>query len=416
MKEAEIKHPKNSSSERANRGSSVNGGRGGPKISQIRSHVLQYDLDEELGYSQQYYTKRTAHLVEVTTDDGITGWGECFGGNNVALANKVIVEKVIQPMIVGMDVLDREVIWNKVYNLLRDHGQKGMPIQALSGIDIALWDIAGKYHDLPVYKLLGGAFRDEIPVYGYGMMLQRVPDLVERFSEEGAAIAEAGYNAMKMKIGLGIKQDVKLVEAVRKSISPDVQLMVDANHAYTTREAIPIGRELERLDVSWFEEPVAPEDHGGYRDLCEALDVNIAGGEAEFTSFGFRDFIAKRCVDILQPEVCALGGITEYQKILAMARAHFVPIVNHVWGSAVAVGTNLHLLAALPDFPGAAHPVQPMLEYDTTPNKFREELLINPLRIGEQVKKNGGHVSLPTASGLGVDPDPDFINQYEIKN
>lgn len=386
------------------------------KITEIRSHVLQYDLDEELGYSQQYYTNRTAHLVEVRTDEGITGWGECFGGGNIAFANKTIVEQVIQPMILGMDPLDREVIWHKAYNLMRDHGQKGMPIQSLSGIDIALWDIAGKYFGQPVYKLLGGAFRDRIPVYGYGMMLQRKPDLDDSFARESAAIVDMGYKAMKMKIGLGPKRDIRLIEAVRNSIGDDIDLMVDANHAYTTREAIPLGREIEKLGVAWFEEPVAPEDRAGYAAMCQALDINIAGGEAEFTSWGFRDLIEGRCVDILQPEVCALGGITEYLKVLALARAHFLPIVNHVWGSAVAVGTNLHLLAALPDFPGAAHPTQPMLEYDTTPNRFREDILKEPLDIGKQVKASGGSVALPTKPGLGVDPDQGFIKHFEVGN
>ncbi|MEI8619235.1 enolase C-terminal domain-like protein [Pseudoalteromonas sp. B193] len=164
----------------------------------------------------------------------------------------------------------------------------------------------------------------------------------------------------------------------------------------------------------WFEEPVAPEDHQGYRDLCEALDMSIAGGEAEFTRWGFRDLIKNRCVDLLQPEVCALGGITEYQKVLAMAHAHFVPVINHVWGSAIAVGTNLHLLAALPDLPGAAHPVQPMLEYDTTPNLFREQLLQESLNINEQVKNNNGTVALPQGPGLGIEPDLDFIKHYEV--
>lgn len=384
------------------------------RITAIKSHVLQYDLDEELGYSQQYYAKRTAHLVEVQTDEGITGWGECFGGGAVAFANKTIVERVIAPLIVGMDPRDREVIWHKVYNLLRDHGQKGMPIQALSGVDIALWDIAGKACDCPVYQLMGGAFRDRIEVYGYGMMLQRKNDLARRFAEESVKIRDAGFGAMKMKIGLGPKADIELVEAVRGAIGDATGLMVDANHAYTAREAIGLGRALERLDVAWFEEPVAPEDRQGYRDLCEALDINIAGGEAEFTRWGFRDLIGGRCVDILQPEVCGLGGITEYLKVLALAQAHFVPVVNHVWGSAVAVGTNLHLLAALPDFPGGAHPVQPMLEYDTTPNRFREELLQEPLRISEQVKQSGGSVALPTKPGLGVDPDPDFIRHFEV--
>ncbi len=384
------------------------------KITGITSHVLHYPLDEELGYSQQYYTSRTTHLVEVSTDQGITGWGECFGGGNVALANRVIVEQVIQPMITGMNPLEREVIWHKVYNLLRDHGQKGMPIQSLSGVDIALWDIAGKMLDQPVYQLLGGAFRETIPVYGYGMMLQRVPDLAARFAEESASIAGRGFRALKMKIGLGPEKDVELVRAVREAVGPDVKLMVDANHAYTAREAIPLGRELEALGVFWFEEPVASEDHQGYRDLCLALDMNIAGGEGEFTRWGFRDLIENRCVDVLQPEVCGLGGITEYLKVLALAQAHFIPVVNHVWGSAVAIAVNLHLLTALPDLPGGAHPVQPMLEYDTTPNKFREELLSTPLHVLDQVEKNGGFVALPQGPGFGIEIDMDFLNHYAV--
>ncbi|MBO6560197.1 MAG: mandelate racemase/muconate lactonizing enzyme family protein [Nisaea sp.] len=384
------------------------------KITAIRSHVLQYDLEEELGYSQQYYLKRTAHLVEISTDEGLTGWGECFGGGDIAFANKAIVERVIQPMVLGMDPLAREVIWHKVYNLLRDHGQKGMPLQALSGVDIALWDLAGKVHGVPLYRLLGGAFRERIPVYGYGMMLQRVPDLKERFAADSQAIRDAGYKAMKMKIGIDPKTDIELVETVRNAIGDDTGLMVDANHAYTAREAIPLGRELERLGVAWFEEPVAPEDKQGYRDLCTALDMPIAGGEGEFTRWGFRDLIRERCVDVLQPEVCGLGGITEYLKVRALAEAHFLPIVNHVWGSAVAVATNMHLLAALPDLPGGAHPVQPMLEYDTTPNRFREELLTEPLRVGEQVKESGGTVALPGGPGLGVEPDPDFLKRFSV--
>ena len=385
------------------------------KITGVKSYVLQYRLEEELGYSQQYFDRRTAHIVEVGTDEGIVGFGEAFGGGSVALANKTIVEQVIGPMIVGADPLEREVLWHRTYNLLRDHGQKGMPLQALSGVDIALWDIAGKALDLPLYKLLGGAFRDRIPVYGYGMMLQHKKDLAPRFAEESRRIVENGYQALKMKIGLGPRKDLALVEAVRRAIGPDIKLMVDANHCYTAREAIPLGRELEKLDVFWFEEPVAPEDRQGYRDLCLALDMNIAGGEAEFTRWGFRDLIEGRCVDVLQPETCALGGVSEYLKVLALAHSHFLPVVNHVWGSAIAVALNMHLVAAMPDLPGGAHPVQPMLEYDTTPNRFREELLCDPLAIGRQVRASGGSVGLPSGPGLGVAPDMQFIAKHLVK-
>ncbi len=384
------------------------------RITEIESYIIEYDLDQPLGYSQQYYTTRSAHLVVVRTDEGLEGYGECFGGGRIARGNRAIVTETIAPLIVGMDPLQREVIWHKVYNLLRDHGQKGMPIQALSGIDIALWDIAGKAYGVPIHQLLGGAFRDAVPVYGYGMMLKPVNDLAHRFREESAALAEVGFCGLKMKVGLGVRQDVKLVEAVRESVGRDTMLMVDANHCYSIREALPFGRELERLGVEWFEEPLAPEDRKGYCELRQALDVNIAGGEAEFTRWGFRDLVESRCVDLLQPEVCGLGGITEYQKVLALAHAHFIPVVNHCWGSAVAVAVNLHLSTAMPDLPGGAHPVQPMLEFDTTPNRFRDELLKEPLRIREQVAATGGFARAPEGAGLGIDIDFDFVRAFQV--
>ena len=386
------------------------------KITRITSHVLQYDLPELLGYSQQYYAKRSAHLVEVETDEGVTGWGECFGPGNVALANKGIVEKVIQPMILGDDPLDRDVIWHKVYNLLRDHGQKGMPLQSLSGVDIALWDIVGKVAGLPIHKLIGGAHREDVAVYGYGMMLRPEPtlELAARFKDEAAAIRDKGFAATKMKVGFGPRDDVVLAEAVRKGVGDDFRFMVDANHCYTTSDAFYVGRALGELDAYWFEEPVAPEDLDGYRELRAGLNVNIAGGEAEFNRWGWRSLLEARGLDIAQPEVCALGGITEYLRVLALCHAHFTPVINHVWGSAIAVVTNLHLLAAMPPLPGGLHPWEPMLEFDTTDNEFRDKLVANLPDIQDQMRKNGGRVSVPTGPGLGVEPDLDLIRHYEV--
>ena len=386
------------------------------KISRITSHVLQYDMPEELGYSQQYYDRRSAHLVEIETDGGLTGWGECFGPGNIALANKGIVEKVIQPMVLGMDPLDRDVIWHKVYNLMRDHGQKGMPLQSLSGVDIALWDIAGKVMGQPIHKLIGGAHRTEVKAYGYGMMLKResVADHVARFIDESAAIRDMGFAATKMKVGLGARDDVRLCEAVRKGVGDDFEFMADANHCYTTSDAFYVGRALEELGAYWFEEPVAPEDHDGYRELRAGLKVNISGGEAEFNRWGWRAILENRGLDIAQPEVCALGGITEYLRVLALCHAHFTPVINHVWGSAIAVATNLQLLAAMPPLPGGLHPSEPMLEFDTTDNKFRDNLLVTPLDIQGQVGRNDGYVQIPTGPGLGVEPDRAFIQRYQV--
>mgnify|MGYP003321624095 FL=1 len=386
------------------------------KINSIKSHVLRYELDKELGYSQQYYKHRTAHLVEVETDEGITGWGECFGPGNIALANKYIVEKVIQPLIIGEDPINKEYIWHKVYNLLRDSGQKGMPIQALSGIDIALWDILAKKAKLPLYQLLGGKTNNKIPVYGYGMMLQKktVEELCELFKKEANQIKEKNFKAMKMKVGLGPKDDLKLVSAVREAIGDNFKLMVDANHAYNKNDALYVGRGLDEMDIYWFEEPVAPEDYDSYKELKEKLKTNIAGGEAEFTKYGWNQLIKNNCIDIAQPEVCGLGGITEYLKISALAQANFIPIVNHVWGSALSVAVNLHLLTSLPDMPGGLFPTKSMLEFDTTEkNIFITDLAEEKFSILDQVKEKNGFVSPLENIGIGINPKKDFIKEYE---
>ena len=386
------------------------------KISSIKSHVLRYELDKELGYSQQYYKHRTAHLVEIETDEGITGWGECFGPGNIALANKYIVEKVIQPLIIGEDPINKEYIWHKVYNLLRDSGQKGMPIQALSGIDIALWDILAKKAKLPLYQLLGGKTNNKIPVYGYGMMLQKksVEELCELFKKEANQIKEKNFKAMKMKVGLGPKEDLKLVSAVREAIGNDFKLMVDANHAYNKNDALYVGRGLDEMEIYWFEEPVAPEDYDGYKELKEKLKTNIAGGEAEFTKYGWNELIKNNCIDIAQPEVCGLGGITEYLKVSALAQSNFIPIVNHVWGSALSVAVNLHLLTSLPDMPGGLFPTKSMLEFDTTEkNIFITDLAEEKFSILDQVKDEDGFASPLENIGIGINPKKDFIKEYE---
>ncbi len=386
------------------------------KITRISSHVLSCDMPDVLGYSQQYHSRRTAHLVEVETDDGVSGWGECFGPGAVALANKGIVEDVIRPMALGSDPLDRDAIWHRVYNLLRDNGQKGMPLQALSGVDIALWDISGKVAGLPLHKLIGGAHRKNVPVYSHGMMLRPEPasELAARFRDEAAAIRDAGFVAAKMKVGLGPKDDIRLAEAVREGVGPDFRFMADANHCYTTSDAFHVGHALEELGAYWFEEPVAPEDMDGYRELRAGLKINIAGGEAEFNRWGWRAILENRGLDIAQPEVCALGGVSEYLRVLALCHAHHTPVVNHVWGSAIAVAVNLQLLAAMPTIPGGLNPWEPMLEFDTTENVFRDGLLTEPLDVQGQVRRNGGRVAIPSGPGLGVMPDQEFIKKYKI--
>ncbi len=384
------------------------------KIIDVKTHVLRYDLKEELGYAQGFFDNRTCHIVEVITDQGITGIGEVFGPGNIALGNSAIIENVLKPIIIGSNPLDHEVIWHKTYNALRTHGQKGMPIQCLSGIDIALWDLVGKFFQKPLYVLLGGKFREKIKVYGYGMLFRKVPNLEKVFADEALKIKNMGFKAMKMKIGISPEKDISLVRAVKEAIGDDIQLMVDADNAYTSTTAIPLGLKLDNMNVYWFEEPVSPEDHDGYREIKLALNTPVAGGEREFTRWGFRGLISNRCLDILQPEVCGCGGISEFRKIVAMALTWGIPIIPHVWGSAISVAVNLHLVASLPDFPGSLYPVEPMLEYDTTPNIFREELAVEPLNVLDRVGSTSGYVGIPEKPGIGIEMNKKIIDKYKI--
>jgi D-galactarolactone cycloisomerase len=385
------------------------------RITEIESIILQHDMDEELGFAQGYYNKRTAHLVKVHTDEGLTGIGEVFGAGNFAFANQAILKHVIEPLVVGRNPLDISVIWHDVYNAVRDHGQKGLPICCLSGIDIALWDILGKATSQPLYQLLGGMAREQSVAYGYGMMFRKCDDLPAVYEEEVSRIVEMGFTASKMKIGMGVRKDKELAAAVRQGAGDGFKLMADANHAYTVGEAIQLGRALRDLDFYWFEEPVMPEDYDGYRSVREALPgINIAGGEAEWTRFGHRELLTRRCLDILQPEVASTGGISEFMRILSMAHAFGIPVMPHVWGSDVLIAVDMHLVSVIPDLPGGLHQFQPMLEYDTTPNLFHEHLLTESLGIREQVKSTGGLVRPPQGPGIGIELDEDFIQKYRV--
>ncbi len=197
-----------------------------------------------------------------------------------------------------------------------------------------------------------------------------------------------------MKLGLGPEDDIRLAKAVREGIGPDFRFMADANHCYTTGDAFQVGHALQDLGAYWFEEPVAPEDLDGCRELRAGLKVRIAGGEAEFSRWGWRAILENRGLDIAQPEACALGGVSEYLRVLALCHAHHTPVVNHVWGLAVVVALNLQLLPAMPTIPGGLHPWEPMLEFDTTENVFRDGLLVEPLDVQGQVRRNGGVVPI----------------------
>ncbi|GIV80320.1 mandelate racemase/muconate lactonizing enzyme family protein [Litorilinea aerophila] len=374
------------------------------KIENLVAYPLRCRLERPFSYSQKWVTHRTTVLVKVMTDEGITGWGEVFCHDAWAAVTGMI-EQTYKPLLIGRNPLDIEIIWEHLYNWTKDYGQKGITTAALSGVDIALWDIYGKATGLPIYQLLGGAFRQQIQAYATGMYITECADPAIALAEEACRYVEQGFRAMKMKVGFGIQADTRYIQSVRSAIGEDVELMVDANHAYDVASAIRLGRILETYDIAWFEEPVSPEDVAGYCRVRQALDIPIAGGEAEFTRYGFRDLIVQGAVDIVQPDLCLTGGISEGRKIATLASAWHVRCLPHVWGTAVGLAAALHFLAALPNIPPSLNPQPLMVELDQTEHPLRQ-LTYLPGYVKD------GFIQVPDQPGLGVEVDETHLARY----
>ncbi len=225
-----------------------------------------------------------------------------------------MIEHALAPLLVGEDPLATEVLWHRMYHATRDYGRKGTVVAAISAVDIALWDIAGKAYGQPVHRLLGGAFRNEIRAYATGFYRKQGAGEAPRLVQEALDRAAAGFSAVKVKVGFGVADDIAVMHAIGAALDGSgVALLMDANHAYGVAEAVALGRAVADLDPLWFEEPVAPEDLAGYAEVRRALTMPIAGGENEHTLYGFRDFIAARGVDIVQPDIASCGGFTAAQ-------------------------------------------------------------------------------------------------------
>lgn len=377
------------------------------KIERIRTYHLRAELGpaEAFAYSQARVSARTAMLVEIVADDGRSGWGEAYGP---PAPSKTIVDELYAPRLIGRDPMDATVIWEELYAAMRDCGRTGFPVAALSAVDIALWDLRGKALGQPVAKLLGGLFRTQLEAYATGLYRHDVADHAKALAKEARGHLADGFRAMKLKVGFGVEEDARNARAVRETIGRECRLAVDANHAYDAMTAIRLGRLIEPLDIAWFEEPVVPEDLDGYLEVKRALTMPVAGGEAEYTRFGFRALVARRCVDILQPDICACGGFTEAARIAALAGAWGVTVYPHVWGSAVGLHASLQWAASLPPNPAALVSGELWFELDRTPNPFRDRLAAEPLA------RAGAIIEVPERPGLGLEVDRAVLERYAV--
>jgi len=375
------------------------------KIARVRTHLLDHKLEVAFESASMRFDRRTHVLVEIECDDGTVGWGECLGP---ARPNAAIVATYAQ-WLVGQDPLETEKIWATLYNALRDQGQRGLTVTALSGIDIALWDIKGKHFGVPISTLLGGRFRTSVKAYATGSFKRDGVDRVEDNAAEMSAHRDAGFHACKVKIGFGEAEDLRVIAAVREAIGPDMRLMIDANHGYDAMEAIRVGQRAAEYGIDWFEEPVVPEQLGAYREVRARQPIPMAGGETWHTRWGHREPIETRAVDIIQPDLAGCGGFTEARRIADFASVHGVRVVPHVWGTAVHIAAALQFMAAMVPSPMRSSPVDPILEFDRTDNPFRQAIVTLPI---DHVK---GVVTIPDGPGLGIEIDRAALREFAPK-
>ncbi len=365
------------------------------KITDVRAVRLRASIptDGQVVSRSGVRSFRSAALVQVETDVGFVGLGSCSGNGAIV---EFILERVLKPVVLGMDPANPEEIWQKVYFGVRARqlGLRGIGFVALSGFDIALWDIAGKASNVPVYQLLGGARRENIDVYATALYPDKTANVVKR----ALAFAEQGFKGIKIKLGFDLKQDMERVRAVRAAVGDDFPLMSDANQGYSLDEATQAASVLEQLGIAWLEEPLFFEDLENHVRLKGATKIPIALGENLHTRYAFEQFIARGAVDILQPDVARAGGISEVKSIAALAERYALPISLHTWGDAVALAASLHLAAGLKN--------STVMELDCTDNPLRTDLLREPFTIRD------GCMAPPEGAGLGIELDPRALIKY----
>jgi D-galactarolactone cycloisomerase len=362
------------------------------RIEQVEAVNLHFDYRGGGGfrYAGGTVTSRVTTLVIVRTDGRHTGIGAAYSHPDLV---KLIIERHLGPHLVGRDPADIEELWELMYGLTRWYGRKGAAISALGGVDIALWDLRGKASGKPVYELLG-AQRDWVPAYASGLFWT---DDLRELEEEAGRHVERGFRRVKMRLGRDAEYDLAAVDAARRGAGRGNDVIVDGSHRYTLELAESVGNELAARGVFWFEEPFPPEQLDAYVELRPRIAVPLAAGENDFGVQGFRELIRAGALDIVQPDACRAGGITECARIGRLAEEADLAVATHTWSDAVALLANAHVVASLEN--GIT------VEVDQTGNPFIDELLAEPLRVED------GRLLLGNAPGLGVELDDGTVSR-----
>ena len=387
------------------------------KITNVKATWLAVPIPEakqsvsDFGRNDSFNTT----LVRVETDVGLVGYGEAkasVGSIGAQRALVAVIEEELAPLLVGEDPRDIARLWEVMYNgsraghaLSRGRvfpvlGRRGLTICGISGIDLALWDILGRSLDVPVYRLPGGKCRDRLPAYASGGWADEngIGDQLLGYVEQG------GFRAVKMRVGImdgDVTASVRRVQAARKSLGEEIDLMADAHGTFGVAEAKRFCREVADCRLAWLEEPVSADNKGGCAEVRAATDIPISAGESEFTRFDFLELAKLDAVDVFQPDLAICGGITEGMRIAALAQAYQIELAPHLWGGALMFSAGLQICAV--------SPAATIVEYSLLHNPMQQELDLDPITATE------GEIIIPDRPGLGVSINQDFVVRFKVK-
>jgi len=345
-----------------------------------------------------------AFLVRIHTDEGLVGIGEAdtspyLARTAIEMPSSHSVARGVAEVLVGEDPRQIDRIWQLLFGATSYYGRSALALHVISAIDIALWDLAGKAAGLPVSELLGGRRLDLVPVYASEVM-PAAPEQARAMAEQAVA---AGYSAFKLgwgPLGADLSRDVALIEAAREGLGEGPHLMIDGGQAYSVESALRLLDAVGRVDLYWFEEPLAPEDHLGYRRLADRTAVRIAAGEADAGAAAFERLVREACVDVLQPDLSRCGGFTVGLRIRDLVRGSGVRVVPHCFSTGVLVAASLHFVASL-DQPTYS-------EYSVAHSPFVNRILEEPFRL------EGGKLAVPTGPGLGIELNEELIGRMRV--
>jgi L-alanine-DL-glutamate epimerase-like enolase superfamily enzyme len=359
------------------------------KITSVRAIALAIPLRAESPASPWAPSLAKQVLVRIDTDGGLTGWGEAFAyGAPLAVCN--VVDEQLAPLLIGEDAAQIEALLDRAQRVLMTWGRRGLGAIALSGIDLALWDLAGKAVGAPVWQLFGGRAQPKVRAYA-SMLRYATPSEVGRVA---TVLAARGFTAIKLH-----QTDVESVAVAREAVGDDVELMLDTNCPWTVEDAIAMARRLEPFALRWLEEPVwPPEDYRGLARVRAATSIPIASGENDATAFGFRALVEAGAVDVAQPSVTKVGGLSEMRKVGAVLATANVTLVPHAFYYGSGLAATLHFAVATPGIP-----------YVEFPSCALEAPLSEPVRFVD------GFVTIGDRPGLGADPDPDVIARFAYR-